>query len=255
MDAIALRISEQIKTVISEWDTVDTVGMLKFGSDRYDPSFFISFDVYFHGAIPASNERERAFSFGNAYETTVDGLKDRFLIDDVPVRLEYKAISEVDFAVSKVTNPERGDTLGTTYGFYRLEHAAVVLSRSNWLPVARRLLSEAPEDFWVRRVHMLRAQMEHALSDLTSAVYGDEPLFYALSLARFLETATSLLFAFNRRFDPPGRLVRHEVAALERLPEEFESRMEHLLRQDAGVSASRKRQIAELLAKSLLRMS
>ena len=76
-----------------------------------------------------------------------------------------------------------------------------------------------------------------------------------LSLGRFLETSCGLMFAINRRFDPPGRLLRTEVGRLPRLPEEFESRFEHLLRQEAAISGSRKRQIAELLARSLLRLS
>ena len=44
-------------------------------------------------------------------EQTVDGQKDRFLIDDVPVRLEYKAISESIFSFQSV-NPDRGEIIG-----------------------------------------------------------------------------------------------------------------------------------------------
>ena len=43
MDAIVERTSDRIRSVLEQWDTVDTVTVLKFGSDRYDPSFFISY--------------------------------------------------------------------------------------------------------------------------------------------------------------------------------------------------------------------
>jgi hypothetical protein len=255
MDAIVELSSEPIKEVLQRWDTVDTVTVLKFGTDRYDPSFFVSFDVYYHGAVPDPDQREADFGFANAFEATVDGRKDRFLMDDIPVRLEYKAIREVDTQVAAAANAEEAESSGTTYGFFRLTESEIIMNRSNWLPVVRRILDELPEEFWVRRIETLRAHMEHALSDLTSAVYAEENLFYELSLGRFLETSCGLMFALNRRFDPPGRILRAQIDELPRLPEEFESRFEHLLRHDSAIPGSRKRQIAELLARSLLRLS
>jgi len=255
MDAIVEISSERITEVLHGWDTVDTVTVLKFGADRYDPSFFVSFDVYYHGTVPEPDQREADFAFAAGYEATVDGRKDRFLMDDIPVRIEYKAIREVDAQVAAAGNAEDGDFSGTTYGFFRLIHAEIIMNRSNWLPVVRRILNQLPEAFWIRRIEMLQAHMEHALSDLTSAVYAEENLFYELSLGRFLETSCGLMFALNRRFDPPGRILRAQINELPRLPEEFDSRFEHLLRHDSAVPGSRKRQIAELLARSLLRLS
>lgn len=255
MDAIVKTTSDRIAEVLGTWETVDTVTVLRFGTDRYDPSFFLSFDVYYHGTVPHPDDRQGAFFFGAAHESTVDGQKDRFLVDDVPVRLEYKAISEIDSLVSIARNADRGDFTGTTYGFFRLKTADVVLNRSNWLSVVRQLLEDLPEEFWVRRIEILRAHMEHALSDLTSAAYAEEPLFFELSLARFIETSCGLIVALNRRFDPPGRILRDQILGLPVLPEEFESRFEHLLRHEGSVSGTRKRQIAELLARSLLRLS
>lgn len=255
MEAILERINNYVQTVMQEWDTVDTVTALRFGSDRFDPSFFVSFDVYYHGTFPDVETRRAAFSDTAMFEATVDGQKDRILFEDLPVRMEYKAISDVDFEISKARVPEKGDILGTTYGLYRLVTADPVLQRSTWLTVVRRTLANLPDEFWTRRVGMLRAHMEHALSDLTSAVFADEPLFYQLSLARFLETSCNLLLAVNRRFEPSGRGLRAAVSELETVPEEFESRLEHLMGSDASMKRSRKREVAELIAKSLLRIS
>ncbi len=123
------------------------------------------------------------------------------------------------------------------------------------MTVIRRTLADLPEAFWTRRVDMLRAHMEHALSDLTSAVYSGEPLFYHLSLSSFLENACNLILAINRRFEPSGRSLRVALTELETLPEEFDSRLQHLLGNDPAMKPNRKREIAELIAKSLLRIS
>jgi hypothetical protein len=255
MDAIIERTNDFIRTVMKDWDTVDTVTVLRFGTDRYDPSFFISYDVYYHGVFPELEERQRAFADVVMFEATEDGQKDRLLIDDIPVRIEYKAITDIDFDISKARFPEKGIILGTTYGLYRLVTSDAVLQRSTWLTVIRRTLSDLPDAFWTRRVRMLRTQMEHTLSDLTSAVYTDQPLFYQISLARFLEDSCNLLLAVNRKFEPAGRSLRSAISELETLPAEFESRLEHLLGNDPAMKPSRKREIAELIAKSLLRIT
>lgn len=255
MDAILQRANGSVISVLEQWDTVDTVTALRFGSDRFDPSFFISYDVYYHGSVPPPEERERAFTFAAAFEATVDGQKDRFLLEDIPIRVEYKAISDVDFLIAKARLPDRGEPVASTYGFYRLVSSEIVMHRSNWLPVVKRTLADLPDAFWSRRARILRAHMEHALSDLTSAAYTVEKLFYQLSLARFLETVGGLLFAINHRFEPAGRILHQELQSLPLLPEEFESRFEHLMRHDEAVSSTRKGEIAQLVAKSLLRMS
>lgn len=255
MDAILERVGEGVQRVLAAWDIVDTVTVLRFGSDRYDPSFFVSFDVYYHGSLPSAAEREEQFAFTSAYETTVDGQKDRFLHEDVPVRVEYKAIRDVDFQVSKARNPDIGDPVRSTYGFYRLVHSEPVLLRSNWLTVVRRTLAELPDRFWERRVRTLRARMEHTFVDLSSAVYSEEELFAQLSLARFVESVCELLFALNRRFEPAGRGIRAELMDLATLPEEFETRLDHLIGTNSRVGGKRKREIAQLLTRSLLRLS
>lgn len=255
MDAILERVNDYVRTIMQGWDTIDTVTVLRFGSDRFDPSFFISYDVYYHGIFPEIEERRTAFNAATMYEATVDGQKDRFLFEDVPVRMEYKAITEVDFAISKARFPEKGEILGTTYGLYRLVTSEAVLQRSTWLTVVRRTLGDLPIAFWTRRINTLRAQMEHSLSDLTSAVYSEEPLFYQLSLARFLESSCSLLLAVNHRFEPAGRSLRRAITELPTVPEEFESRLEHLMGSDGSMTPKRRREVAELIAKSLLRIS
>lgn len=254
MDAILSRTNEKILPILEGWSCVDAILMLRFGTDRYDPSFFISYDVYYRGSLPEQEERERAFAFAAGFESTLDGQKDRILIDDVPVRLEYKEQEGFDAILRETGDLEEGDALISTYGFYRLERGEVLLERSPWVARTRAALTEIPEDFWVRRVDAFTARMDHVLADLSSAVYSGEELFYHLSLASYLSTLCTLLFAINRRFEPAGRLLKEQMQRLPLLPEEFETRLEYLLRLDSAITDKRKREIAELITYSVLRL-
>lgn len=254
MEAIVRRTNERIRSVLESWPTVDTVTVLCFGTDRYDPSFFLSYDVYFHTTLPESEERETAFEGGRAFEASLDGGKDRLLLDDIPVRLEYKSIGIIDELVGLVLDPEADGYARSTYGLYRIVHSDVVFSRSTWLETTRNELANPPEQFWKRRRHVLEARMEHALSDLASAAVAEEELFFQLSLADFLENMLRALFTINRRFEPSGRMMAAEAETLPKLPEEFASRLENLLRTDAAVKKNRKREIAQLIARSLLHL-
>lgn len=254
MDAIVQRTSEGIRRVLETWTSVDTVTVLRFGADRYDPSFFLSFDVFFHTALPESSEREAAFEGVQAFEASLDGGKDRFLLDDIPVRLEYKSIGILDELVDRVLDPEADGYARSTYGLYRIVHSEVVFARSSWLETTRTELESLSEEFWRRRWGVLEARMEHALSDLSTAALAEEELFFQLSLADFLENTLRALFAINHRFEPSGRSMAAEVQHLARIPEEFTSRFEHLLRTESAVKKKQKREIAELIARSLLHL-
>lgn len=254
MEAIVQRTNEHIRSVLESWPTVDTVTVLRFGADRYDPSFFLSYDVYFHTSLPEAAQREAAFETGRAFEASLDGGKDRLLLEDVPVRLEYKSIGIIDELVGLVLDPEADGYARSTYGLYRIVHSDPVFSRSTWLETTRTELANPPEEFWRRRRTVLEARMEHALSDLATAAVAEEELFFQLSLAGFLENMLRALFTINRRFEPSGRTMATEAAALPKLPEEFAGRLEHLLRTDAAVKKNRKREIAQLIARSLLHL-
>ncbi len=254
MDAILKVTTEMVLPVLKEWDAVYAVVMLRFGSDRYDPSFFISYDVYYNGPIPGREVREAAFPFAAGFETTRDEQKDRFLIDDVPVRLEYKDQHAFDSVLETVFGNCDGGFPESTYGFYRLKKGELIYSRGDWVDRTRQMLNEIPDSFWDRRVQALRARMDHVLTDLSSAVYSGEVLFYTLSLASFLNTLSALLFAINRRFEPAGRILNEQLRQLPVLPEEFDTRLEYLLRSDSVVTDKRKREIAELVTWSVLRL-
>ncbi|TVR68821.1 MAG: DUF4037 domain-containing protein [Spirochaetaceae bacterium] len=254
MDAILSITNEKVLPILADWEAVDSVLMLRFGTDRYDPSFFISYDVYYRGSLPERESRERAFAFAAGFESTLDGQKDRVLLDDVPVRLEYKETSLFDAMLREIGEGDEGDPLVNTYGFYRLERGEVLLERSAWVARTRASLREIPDAFWTRRIDAFSARMDHVLADLSTAVFSGEELFYQLSLASFLSTLCTLLFSINRRFEPAGRLLTEQLKQLPLLPEEFATRLEYLLGHDSAITDKRKREIAELVTYSVLRL-
>lgn len=255
MDAILSITNERIIPVLERWSAVDTVLVLRFGGDRYDPSFFISYDVYLRGEIPSARERQEQLPFATSFETTLDGMKDRFLVDDVPVRLEYKEIGEVDSRIHDCCNdatPNGG--VGDTYGYYRIMTGEELLTRSSWLAETRAALAALPPHFWERNIWFHRARMDHSLADLSSAAFAGEELFYQLSLAAFLQNLASLLFAINNQFEPSGRSLKPALLGLPLLPEEFATRFQYLLDTDGQINRKRKREIAQLIARSVLRL-
>lgn len=255
MDAILRTTNEQILGVLQGWESLEALSVLRFGTDRYDPSFFISYDVYHRGAIPGPGEREELFTFAAGFESTRDGEKDRIMLEDIPLRLEYKCIDQVDHLVRAASEGAAEAWSVSTYGFFRLLQATAVLERGDWLRSTRKTLQYLPDSFWRARIAACQARMDHVLADLTSAAYAGETLFYQLSLAAFLETLASLLFAVNREFEPPGRTLQDSLLALPVLPEEFETRLAYLLRSDVDISDTRRREIARLITLSALRLS
>ena len=141
-----------------------------------------------------------------------------------------------------------------TYMFYRLATAHVLEKKSDWIEAVRSSLKELPEEFWERLSHSSRATMEHYLGDLIAAVIRDDGLFYLISAAGFIKSFLSLLFVLNRLFEPSGRTLYDRALDLPVLPENFRGRFHSFLREDPEFPPSRKREIAELMAKSVVFM-
>ncbi len=112
-----------------------------------------------------------------------------------------------------------------------------------------------PDEFWIGMTAASRATMEHYLSDLIASVIREDKLFYLISSAGFIKSFLSLLFVLNRRFKPSGRVLYEKVWELMELPENFKGRFQSFLRDDPEFPPSRKREIAELMAKSVVLMS
>lgn len=243
---------EKITEQIFRWDAVDTATLMATPDDLYDPYFFLSIDIYYRGELPGAEKRREAFSFAGAFETETSNRKDRFLMGDIPVRLEFKDIARFDEVVRGSADAPVSLRDSGTYMFYRLQNARILRKRSEWLTEIRGDIEHLRPEFWTSICDAYRARMEHFVSDLGASVIQDDSLFFLISAAGFIRSLCSLLFAVNRKFEPSGRTLAKDTLALSVLPESFRGRFDAFLRAESDVPRERKFEIAGLLAKSTL---
>ena len=243
----------EIVAVLKRWDGVDTISLVDTGfEDIYDPYFFVSLDVYCSGDIPDADERSAEFPDVVAFETLKLTRKDRFLLDDIPFRLEYKDIDRFNRIIQGARGAGGTFRDSGTYMFYRLKEGHVIYQKSEWLDEVRKDLESFTDEFWDMLREAFQARMEHYLGDLSAAVMREDDLFYLVSSAGFVRSACSVLFAINHRFEPSGRLLYEQTRSLPVLPESFNGRFDSLLRSAHALSSSRRAEVAELLAKSIV---
>ena len=219
-----------------------------------DPYFTISLDVYHDSGIPPSAERKAQFGSPTAFDTVPGYTEDRFLSEELPVKIRYQATERVDELLRRICDQQWIFHDASTYPFYRLLHGQVMHKNSDWLEQTRGKLCALPDHFWLTVQNGARISAAYYLNDLRAAVYRDDRLFYTFSLGRFLRSLCSFLFAVNRTFEPSDRLIAERVLELDRLPDGFGGRFESMLRDNPELSPERKLEVAELLVKSILPM-
>ncbi len=247
------KISATLSERLSGWKEVDSITAMKAADeDLTSPYFFISLDVYYRGDIPPAETRQKLFSDAGAFESSSHGKKDRFFMDDIPVRIEFKDMERINHILN--INPDNFWTFRATgtYMFYRIMNGRVLFQKSPWLNQVREKLAEIPEHFWTLLINSCLTTMEHYLVDVkSSAVLGDQ-LFYTLSLSGFLKSFISLMFAINHTFEPSSRNLKSQMDSLSLTPEHFKSRFGILFSDQEEMSPERKAEICELLARSVI---
>lgn len=261
MDSIAVlpasiyRTLSMLEEKLSSWDCVDTLCFLNNDrSDVYDPYFYISLDVYYEGELPPPDKRLAELDFAGAFETSPGRNKDRFLVKDIPVRLEYKNKKTIEAILSS-----EPDALGSyderiSYMCYRLKYGEVLYKKSDWLDLIRKKLDKLPDSFWYALADEARAKMEHYLSDLCAASELEDEYYFLISSAGFIRSACSALFAINRTFEPWGREMRKHVFSLKELPYSFKGYFDQFVRYRHDMPMSVRREIAEHLAQHIVKM-
>ena len=252
MTSRGARLVEPIIEVISGWTGVDSVAMLQSGSDPYDPYYFLSLDVYCSGDIPPASDRQSQLRGHSAFESSNVSPKDRFFMGETPIRLEYKDTSRFDELVTAAVEGHPRFRDAGTYPFYRLSTAEIVFSRSDWIIRIREALAGLPDLFWQNLRDNQQGRAEHTFSDLSAAAYRNDELFFIVSAGRFMRSLAGFLFAINRTFQPSYRLLTEDLLALPQLPSSFSVRLESFIRQDSQLSMEQRRELAELMIKSVL---
>jgi len=247
------RIANNLAKRLSTLEGVEAITLAELVAEEIaDPYFFLSLDVYYRGKIPDPSSREGLFSGSGAFESSNVAAKDRFLIEGLPIRVEYKDIARIESILGKVERNLMVFRQTGTYMLHRLENSEVLFKKSLWIDFMREELKALPASFWSMLASSAQATMEHYLSDLTAAVMHGDRFFYLISAAGFIKSYCSLLFVLNHRFEPSGRVLAERVHELPHLPENFRGRFETFLKEDPEFTPARKREIAELLARGVL---
>lgn len=248
---------DRLSETIASWPSIECISLNEAAiPDTLDPYFALIFDVYYRKPIIAPEERRRLYGDDVlAFETSAQGNKDRFLIGDLPVRIEYKDVEKIQELVTIADSQTDHLWLikdSGTYGFYRLSQGEVLFHRSPWIDEIRQRLSKLGDDFWIQMRDAHQSKMEHFLSDLGAALIQGDDFHYLISSAGFIKNVCVALFCINRRFEPSHRGFYEQVKDLPILPEEFIGRFESFLRNDSEMTAQRKYSLAQLIARSVL---
>jgi hypothetical protein len=242
--------------ILSGWPGVECVTLNEAAlTDTLDPYYALILDVFCSGPIPDSEERCQVYGDDvAAFESSVQGDKDRFLIGDIPVRLEYKIVKKIDELVSIAdTNVDSLWLIkdSGTYGFYRLAHGEIVFSRSNWINDIRGRLQNTGDAFWIKMREAAQSKMEHFLSDLGAASFQGDKFHYLIASGGVIKNACLVLFCINRRFEPSHRAYYNQVLELPVLPPSFPVQLDSFLEIES-VSMERRFKLAMLLAREIV---
>jgi hypothetical protein len=250
---------ERFANILSDWPGVECVTLNEAAlPDTLDPYFALIMDAFISAPIPGPQDRCAAYGDDiAAFESSGQNEKDRFLIGDIPVRLEYKFIKNIEELVSIADTSV--DSLwmvkdAGTYGFYRLANGEIVFSRGGWIQKIRKRLGNIGDTFWTEMRGAAQSKMEHFLSDLGAASFQGDEFHYLLSSAGFIKAACLSLFCANRRFEPSHRAYYKQVLELPLLPEKFPGALENFLDGGQGATMERRFSIAKLIAKGIVKL-
>jgi hypothetical protein len=247
---------ESLTPVLSKWPGIECISLNEAAlPDTLDPYFALILDVFYNEAIPGPEDRRKQYGDIGAFETTNQEKKDRFLAEDLPVRIEYKSTGQIEELISFLDVKRESIWLikdSGTYGFYRLSHGKVLFNRSGWINKVWDRLRSPEDEFWFRVKEANQYKMEHYLSDLGAALIQDDKFFYLISAAFFVKYACLTLFCLNRQFEPSHRAYYKQVRELPCLPESFPAQLETFLREEPETTMERKYSLAQLMARGIV---
>jgi len=247
---------ERFTEILSAWKGVECITLNEAAEpDPLDPYFALILDVFCNSTIPKAEERCRLYGDDvAAFESAGINEKDRFLIGDIPVRLEFKKTKKIDELIKIACSDHESLWLikdSGTYGFYRLANCEIVFSRSKWIHDVRKKLGNIKEPFWAEMRNSVQLKMEHFLSDLGAACFQNDKFHYLIASAGFIKNACLTLFCLNKRFEPSHRAYYKQVCELPILPESFSAEFQTFLNDDAADLDSRF-YLAKLIAQKIV---
>ena len=248
---------DRFNTLLSSWDGVECITLNEAAlPDTLDPYFALILDVFYSAPIPAPEQRCRIYGDDiTVFESSGRGEKDRFLIGDIPVRLEFKMTKKIEEVVNIAYAKHESLWFikdSGTYGFYRLANCNIIFSRSNWIHDIRKQLENLSENFWNDMRSTIQSKMEHFLSDLGAACFQGDKFHYLIASAGFIKNACLTLFCINKRFEPSHRAYFNQVCELPVLPESFIAEFQTFLDNNNFVDMESRFYLAKLIGSKIV---
>jgi hypothetical protein len=250
-------LADRFAETLSAWPGIECVSLNEAAlPDPLDPYFALILDVFHSGPVPGADERCHLYGEDvAAFETSGQSTKDRFLIGNIPVRLEFKSISKIEELVGIADTKIESLWLikdSGTYGFYRLAKGELLFSRGGWIKNIRKRLDNLGDSFWETIRYANQSKMEHFLGDLGAALFQGDDFHYLIASAGFIKNACLTLFCINRRFEPSHRAYYKQVRELSLLPESFAAELETFLRNTPELTRERKYSLAQVMARKIV---
>ena len=247
------RISHDYAQILSRWPNVSAVLVGEAAeTETLDPYFIIDLFVFYEKELPDDQARCRALGDPAAFETVPQEINDRFLVDALPVSISYYQQARIEALLTRAAEPAWVLRESGTVMLYRVGHGEIAFSAGDWLTRMRKRSLDLPDRFWASLKDSSRRAFDMELRHIGAAVHRGDNLFFLASSWRFSHAVLSFLFAHNRRFELSGRQLYEQMSTLQEVPDGFLGRFQSVLRQEGELSMGRKREVAELIARSLL---
>ena len=248
---------DRFTEILSSWKGVECITVNEAAQqDTLDPYFALILDVFCSGDIP--NADNRCSAYGDdvaAFESSGTNAKDRFLIGDIPIRLEFKKTQKIEELVNIACADHDSLWLikdSGTYGFYRLANCEIIYSRTDWIHKVREKLTKIGDKFWAEMRSAVQSKMEHFLSDLGAACFQGDKFHYLIASAGFIKNICLTLFCINKRFEPSHRAYLKQVSELSILPDSFLTEFQVFLDNTTGSDLDSRFYVAKLIAQKVV---
>lgn len=246
---------ERVKSIVQQGlepqNNIESAALvLQQDMDIYDPYFLLSFDVYFKGKLP--EDRASLFQELEMFESSSAALKDRLLIDNLPVRIYYRKLEETEMLCQALKNNGHYSPREMSFLIHRTQLADVLFDKNGWYGKLLEDLKNPQESFWLQLTEYYSMKMENYLNDLRAASMRQDPFYFHLSLGNFLRNSGAMLMAVNRMTEPSPRNFNSYMKRLTHLPDGFEANYSSLLRTDDELTMERKSEVAALFTRSIL---
>ncbi len=142
------RIAGLLTNTFKKWDGVVAVVLGEASEQEVmDPYFALVVDVYYKGRVPEAAERKAAFGDPGAFEAAEAQKKDRFFLEELPIRVEYKRKERSTSCWREIRLAMGIQGIRNLY-VLSLGSREGPLRSIGWVESVRKQIKDFPDTFW-----------------------------------------------------------------------------------------------------------